>query len=276
MQNNAESFAQKLRGLRHGSLAWLPLPLYRTAKSLAMASLDLLSRGSGRSVKVAGVYPLQVEWERSAIDFTTWEAEFTSAFGKALSEPKVVLDIGASLGEWSALAATLVGSENVHVFEPNLASWQNIEKIFKLNRLGITAGVFPGFAANVDKFDTELLINARSRRWPVATKGPTDFEHLLNPKNLPMIKLDTYCRDLNVAPAVIKIDVEGAEGDVLRGAQKVLEEYRPLVFLSLHPWALSDFGDSKSGLLRWLEEKGYNCTLLAVDHEEHWYCVGEG
>jgi len=264
-----EAVAQQLRKLRHGLLAELPTPLYSVARLAALSTLDLLSLGRGRRVKVAGIYPLQVEWQRSAVDFTTWEAEFIRSFGKALKEPKIVIDIGASIGEWSALAATLVGSENVHVFEPNLTSWKHIQKVFQLNCLPSPVGIFPGFAANSDSFTCEVLAAASSLKWPSIVEGAAVFESLSTPKDLPMIKLDTYCDRLGVVPSVIKIDVEGAEGEVLRGSQNLLERFHPLIFLSLHPWVLKDFGDSKADLISWIEARGYNCSLLATEHEEY-------
>lgn len=276
MQNSTESIAQQLRNLRYGLLAQLPTPLYSAAKQAALSTLYLLSRGRGRSVKVAGIYPLQVEWERSAVDFITWEAEFMTAFGDALQAPKTVIDVGASIGEWSVLAATLVGSENVHVFEPNPPSWKHIQKVFQLNSIPTPAGIFAGFAANSDSFNSEVLAAASSHKWPSIVEGSAEFESLLATKNLPSIKLDTYCNKLGVVPSVIKIDVEGAEGEVMRGSQNLLETFHPLVFLSLHPWALKDFGDSKADLLSWIEERGYKCSLLATAHEEHWLCAPKG
>lgn len=276
MENFTESIAQQLRNPRHGLLAQLPNSLYLAAKQTALSILYLLSRGRGRSVKVTGIYPLQVEWERSAVDFKTWEAEFIKAFGDALQSPKIVIDVGASIGEWSALAVTLVGSKNVHVFEPNPPSWKHIQKVFQLNSIPTPVCIFPGFAANSDSFNSEVLAVASSREWPLIVEDSAEFESFLSPKNLPSIKLDTYCKRLGVVPSIIKLDVEGAEGEVLRGSQNLLETFQPLVFLSLHPWALKDFGDSKADLLSWIEERGYNCSLLATVHEEHWLCAPKG
>lgn len=269
-ENLLEVTAQGLRRLRHSWFGNLPWPLYRLGRKLALSFLYFLSLGKGRWIKVAGIYPLQVEWERLAIDFSTWEAEFIQSFAKALKPGEVVFNIGANVGEWSALAASLVGSENVHVFEPNLQSWKDIEKIFELNSFLPPAGIFPGFVANIDSFPSEVLAKATMRRWPPKLRGDSFFETLKNPKNIPIIKLDTYCERLNVIPSIILMDVEGAEGEILRGARNVLEEFHPLLFVSLHPLALEDVRDSKAGLISWIEERGYRALLLAIKHEEHW------
>ena len=268
-----EMLAQKARDLRHGLLNSLPIPFYKFGRQTALFLLNVISLGKGRSVKCAGIYPLQVEWERSAVDFNTWEAEFIKEFGKSLQSNKVVFDVGASIGEWSALAATLVGSENIHVFEPDLASWKNIKNVFRLNDLSLPIRSFPGFCANQDSFTENLWQKVTSGHFPPIVNGQANFQSIKNPSDLPVIKLDTYCSKNNILPEVIKIDVEGAEGEVLRGSQYILENYHPIIFLSLHPWALHEFGDSKSALMSWIEQRGYDCRLLATEHEEHWLCV---
>ncbi|NMF60428.1 FkbM family methyltransferase [Pseudanabaena yagii] len=267
-----EMLAQGMRSLRHGVLSQIPKPLYVFARQLSLLTLNAISLGKGRSVKVAGIYPLQVEWERSSVDFTTWEAEFIKEFGKTLQTKRVVFDVGASIGEWSALASTLVGSENVHVFEPDLPSFKNIEIVFKLNNLSAPAGIFSGFLANQDSFEEDIWQQVSSHQFPPKVNGQAGFQSIKYPQDLPIAKLDTYCLKTKVIPEVIKIDVEGAEGEVLRGGEYVLQNYHPIIFLSLHPWALQDFGDTKSDLLNWIEQKGYVCRLLAIDHEEHWIC----
>jgi|GEM_PF-2764932 len=273
MENFLERLAQRLKRIRREQFFSLNRVFYRIIRQSAMSLLYLLSFGKGRRVKIAGIYPLWVEWERIAIDFNTFEAEFCRSFVRVLQEPKIVFDIGASIGEWTALAATLVGPQRVHVFEPNLQSWKDIEKVFRLNSLPPAGGIFPGFAANLDAFNPRLLTKAVSRKWPPRISGEHFFETLKDKKNIPAIKIDTYCDRLKVVPAVLLIDVEGAEGEVLRGSSEILEQFQPLVFLSLHEAAMKDFGDSKAGLLGWIEQYGYDCRFISVDHEEHWLCT---
>jgi len=173
---------------------------------------------------------------------------------------------------WSALAATLVGSDNVHVFEPNLASWFHIRRIFSFNNLSCPKGIFPGFVSNSDLNNEDLLMIAHSKTWIQEQPGQLTFESLQYPGDIPQIKLDSYCNKFNVTPDVIKIDVEGAEGEVLRGSRYILETSKPLIFLSLHPTLVPLFGDSKEDLLVFIKQFGYECVLLAEDHEEHWMC----
>lgn len=267
-----EKLASYFRKVRYGAFKKIPTPFYRWARKSAFMILYLI-KGKGRSVKIAEKYPLQVKWERFSIDFTAWEAEFTESFTKTLSElvgNKTVFDVGASTGEWSALAASIVGSENTHVFEPNKAAWAEIEQTFSLNSLPPPAGMFMGFAANTDSYSEETRKGILSPLWPAKTKGEAKFENLFERPDLPAIKLNTYCELLKVKPSVIKIDVEGAEGEVLRGSDQVLKHIRPVLFVSLHPDMVLNFGDTRNDLLQWVLSMGYEGELLGIDHEEHW------
>lgn len=67
---------------------------------------------------------------------------------------------------------------------------------------------------------------------------------------------DELCAAEGFEPDVIKIDVEGFEGEVLAGASRLLAS-RPLVLLELHPPLLSRFGTSALTLIEELRCRGY-------------------
>ena len=71
------------------------------------------------------------------------------------------------------------------------------------------------------------------------------------------ISLDDFCVEHDLAPDVMKMDVEGAEMLVLRGAKKTLARYRPLLYLSVHPSQLAALGQSVEELGDFLRELGY-------------------
>ena len=66
---------------------------------------------------------------------------------------------------------------------------------------------------------------------------------------------DGLCADYAFAPDVVKIDVEGHEGDVVRGLRETILAHRPLIFLELHAdWVGRDGIERLAGDLR---EIGY-------------------
>src|SRR4029077_12887077 len=74
-------------------------------------------------------------------------------------------------------------------------------------------------------------------------------------------------------PILIKCDVEGAELLVLLGGETLLRRVHPDLLLSIHPTALPSYGHSKNEIEGFLKHLGYEIRCLAVDHEEHWWCV---
>ena len=263
-----EILIQFIRFIRHRLLYWLPKNYLAKIREITLQIMYMLSK-SGRKVYVAGQQPIYVEWSRSAVDFNTWEYGFTSSFIKKIHKGSIVFDIGASLGEWSVLAASLSGYENIYIFEPNPQSWKHIEKIFLLNKIKFPGGIFNGFAANNDNYAENISLNIK--QWPKRIEGDVFFENLYETKNLQCIKVDTYCNLINTYPDIIKIDVEGAEGEVIRGCENVLKNNKPIIFLSLHPNLIKKYNDSVNNIFSFLEQLGYKNKLLADEsHEQHW------
>ncbi|MFA5861954.1 MAG: FkbM family methyltransferase [Candidatus Thermoplasmatota archaeon] len=71
-----------------------------------------------------------------------------------------------------------------------------------------------------------------------------------------VVTLDGLLADLP-PPDVVKIDVEGAEGPVLRGAQTLLRRHAPILHVELHPGAMEQFGDSEAAIREMLESADY-------------------
>jgi len=54
---------------------------------------------------------------------------------------------------------------------------------------------------------------------------------------VPSMTRDRFCRERNLRPAIMKIDVEGAEVNALKGAREVLTGSRPTILCEIHPEA---------------------------------------
>src|SRR5262249_42628283 len=78
----------------------------------------------------------------------------------------------------------------------------------------------------------------------------------------PMTTVDAFCNEHQLTPDVLKIDVEGAEGKVLRGAKEFLAKRHGHIVLELHPWVLADLGERSDDVLAELASLGWTSTKI--------------
>jgi FkbM family methyltransferase len=163
-----------------------------------------------------------------------------------------IIDIGANIGVVSILLAKRFANETVHAVEPNPATLEALTSNLRRNKL---TNVKVHKVAVSDK-DGTVHFNAdgidRGRASIVLESGE-------NVVNVPCTKLDTLVRTNNIsAVSILKVDVEGFEYSVFKGAHELLtSKQAPLVYFEVCP-SLSisrGFAPDAAGLL--LREYGY-------------------
>jgi FkbM family methyltransferase len=80
---------------------------------------------------------------------------------------------------------------------------------------------------------------------------------------VPVQTVDALCAELGFHPDVVKVDVEGYELAVFRGALRTLREDRPVLFLEIHPQRLRELGHSAGEVATVLRELGYRVFDLS-------------
>lgn len=187
------------------------------------------------------------------------EPEQTSTFVDTLKKGQVFFDIGANVGYYTILGARIVGSQGkVFAFEPVI---RNLAYLYQHTVLNKANNVTLVSAACSDTISLTLFSGARN----FAEGHINDNILLENEANnllfpVPTVTVDAMVQQLGVTPDVIKIDVEGAELSVLRGAQGTLREAKPKIFLSTHSDML------RSTCLEYLEELGYTFEVMNHDN----------
>jgi hypothetical protein len=91
---------------------------------------------------------------------------------------------------------------------------------------------------------------------------------------IPTVAIDDLIHRIGPAPKGVSIDVEGAELGVLQGMTKTLKDDQPHVWISVHPDLMArDFNTTPKDVETHLHHCGYEFTVLAIDHEQHWYAT---
>lgn len=209
-----------------------------------------------------------------ALDWDNWEKERLAALYKNIDKNDILLDIGAEQGDLTCLFA-LWGAKVVAV-EPNPLFWPTIRQIFHMNGIDRPWDFFAGFASNKDEWPTDLLESPFALKWHDGWPGcaymdivqTNDFRNVLERHHdTPQTTLDSMAFPANI----LNLDVEGAEWEVLKGAELMINAFKPLIFVSVHPdFMVNDYGYTKEDLLFWMAGLGYKTELLAIDHEHHY------
>lgn len=196
-----------------------------------------------------------------------WEYWLTRFIVSTVKPNSVVADVGANLGYYTLLMAELVGPGGmVHAFEANPEICKLLEATVKLNGFSSRVTVHnkalvgPGQPATVSLFVPE----AEPKN---ATLVPDDFAW----PSGSTVKVDAMQLDdigferLDFA----KIDVEGAEFDVLSGAQRTLSACRPKVVCEVNFDRAYSFDDVVSRLGRdgSLEHVDYDGSVRPLTRE---------
>ncbi len=155
----------------------------------------------------------------------SYEPATTALFQEHVRKGDVVFDIGAHVGYYAVLSAMLTGpTGRVFAFEPRPFNLKCLNVHRDSNRL-----------TNLEIFNVCVGAACSSARFETSTGSGTGHLASGGDLDVTVVSLDTWIREGRlVAPAMMKIDVEGAECDVLEGARGLIAQARPKLLVSLH------------------------------------------
>lgn len=195
------------------------------------------------------------------------EAFEARLFAACLTAGATVIDVGANFGYYSLLAARAAPRGIVYAFEPDPMALTLLRRNVATNGLDERIVIWPLAVANVDG-EVDFHLAEESAFSGIRATGRAKTRGTLR---LPVRSLDSFAREHNLrAIDALKIDVEGLEGAIVRGAMGLLRSSPdPLVQLEAtsknHPDpaeidlcdALADlFEDGFHGLVLDLEAEG--------------------
>jgi FkbM family methyltransferase len=209
-----------------------------------------------------------IRFELDVSDYMQWcvyygiEIEPRSALYALVAPGGVVVDVGANVGETLLNFARLVGERGQVIgFEINPSTYGRCIRNISLNPF-----------KNVRLFDVGLgsesgslalaRPNARnSGEDRIAQKGGQSGI------DVTVTTMDSFVAEHALARVdLVKIDVEGFEMNVLRGARETLERFRPRLFIEVSDGNLRQQNSSANELLDFLERLGYGLTHAEQNH----------
>jgi FkbM family methyltransferase len=183
------------------------------------------------------------------------------ALGGALPADGIAIDIGANLGAIALAMSALAPKGQVFAFEPVPETFAFLQRNLEANRvtnvLPVNAGVFSSPGSLEFHYVEEFAGGAF-----LSPTGVSDRREKRT--SVECVMLDSFVADHGLTRVdVIKIDVEGAEDDVLAGASKTCRDLVPTLVIEFNPKTSElFFGRTLEGLYRRLVEWSYSLSLI--------------
>lgn len=247
----------------------IPLSIRRRSAALYFQGLSRLGIRH-RPRRIAGGFRMNLETgdllsQRVACE-EAFEPDVRKAFLEIASRGVDVLDIGANIGYYTLLAASVIGnSHHVYAFEPQPRVARNLRANVVLNRL-----------SNVTIFEFALSDREGQAEFFLPEYGVEGHGSLAdNGRFRVMSRIPVVTRPLDTVLAemsepkigLIKMDAEGAELSILRGASRLLASPdRPFIIFEACEENTRAFGYSVFDLLMFIQSFGYE--LRQLDHED--------
>lgn len=223
---------------------------HRLLRSVVLRILTLHRDGSETVVHLGHARGLR--WRRSKRNgvaeywLGTFEPVVQQSIVEGLSPGETFFDVGSHSGFHSLLGARAVGPEGLVVaIEPDPANAAETEGQAALNGFGHITVVRKAAVAELSE---------PSSRVPDAAVTSTTIDHLSHEFR---------------PPSLIKIDVEGLELEVLRGAAATLREHRPTLVIEAHSEALAGITTARLGAL------GFHCESSPAPYGPEYHIVAK-
>jgi len=248
-----------LTRLRHGRLKqvrflWTFLrPIYR--------AVFRFTPGLTASKRIGKYGPFKLNRRFAFSNFEAWGGSHNRGFEACIEAARgmtCVMDIGAHIGLVSLPLSTVIGSNGtVIAFEPASANGAYLNEHLNSNNVTnvrvVTDLVGDKELDSVEFFESDddsgmnTIAETGSRRGYGATRKR-------------QITLDNFCKENDLKPELIKIDTEGAEVGILKGAIETLRTHQPTIYLSVHPRHIIELGSTVEELEELLSDLDYKIT----------------
>ncbi|MCH8903482.1 MAG: FkbM family methyltransferase [Bacteroidetes bacterium] len=175
---------------------------------------------------------------------------------RSSTPPRCFFDIGANYGTHTLLFRS-AGVESV-AFEPNPSCISYFEKLSEFNDLSTAV---EKVALGETTATAELLFPVSSTSLGTlrnSVKENFNKSEELKAIQVDVITIDSYVLEKNKIPELIKIDTEGYELKVLRGASTTIRDHKPLVIFE------SDNEEERNGLWKIFSEFDYQICPIPI------------
>ncbi|MFE9254111.1 FkbM family methyltransferase [Streptomyces sp. NPDC006879] len=203
--------------------------------------------------------------------FGVWEPHMSRWLLGRLRPGDTYVDVGANIGYYSLLAAQLVGTDGrVVAIEASPVFHRRLLQNVTLNKYGNVRAI-NGAVSDTEEILKFVLASSANMgaNSIVPYGGPAESTFEIAARPLP----DLLAEEEIARARVIKIDVEGAEGSVVRGMAPLLSRLRPdaEITVEVTPERMAQLGDSADELMQTMRAHGFHPYRLVNDYTPESY-----
>jgi FkbM family methyltransferase len=203
-------------------------------------------------------YSIAWFYQQSQVEDYIYEPAITRLLVERLKTCRSFADVGANVGYFTTIAAKVRPDIPVHAFELDGTLVPLIHRNLRLN--GLTNATVMNAAVG-DSDDSSVSFTPHPYSFLSIVSGiPTEpFEVKLTTKTL---RLDDYFGERPIKPDFMKVDIDGAEMGMLRGAEGLLAQDDLEMLLEVHTYLLPKAGSNTAEVLEFLRRRGFRCYRI--------------
>jgi FkbM family methyltransferase len=197
----------------------------------------------------------------------SFEAREVEILRSHTSESGVFIDVGANIGYFTLLASRWVGSAGrVYAFEPVRQTYTLLRRNLVLNNC-VNVATFQ-VACAAEPGELSIVTEQDSGKAYLSPDGQGQ-------EQVAVTTVDCFATEQRLDRLdMVKIDVEGADFEVVKGARQTIKRFRPVIWLET--LFLSRFGAAPSDVVEYLEPLGYTCMEQKNKRSMDMLCVPHG
>jgi len=195
-------------------------------------------------------YPIDFIQSEIVDKWKFFEEDILRELQPYIKKNAVILDIGANIGNHSVYWAVRSNAKRIYSFEPIKDTFKILKKNVEINEISEKVKIF-NIGLSDKKTNGSVSLYVQNNIGGIHVKQNENGTLLLD--KLDNIKIEEDVIDF------IKIDVEGHEFQVLRGAEATLKKYKPIIFVET-------FFDKKQKVHEYLTNLGYRLEKSFIEH----------
>ena len=190
-----------------------------------------------------------------------YEPGVTSLVRRLLGVGDIVVDVGANFGWYTTLFGKVVAPGRVFAYEPVPGTFEVLEQNVRLNGLDDVVELRCA-AAGESRGSVRIAVREKESGRAHVVAGPGNAAAV----DAPVLRLSDELRAHRGEVALVKIDVEGLELSVMRGAVELLDvDNPPILVLELNDEMLAEAGMNRGEVLSFLYDRSF--ALWRVSRE---------